>query len=119
MAKVQFPRRGAWAVVDGRVGIIDAITPTGADFHLTDDKGDTTLVLPNVPFGALTQATHEQIPAARLTKITPEHAARLGYRAGRETSASPVTATPKVSHAKSPVVASLGGRKSGRKSGRK
>ncbi len=107
MSRPEFPRRGAWAMYEGRVGIIDAITPAGASFHVVDKQGDTTLVLPNVPFAALTQATHAQIPEARRPK--EDHAERLGYKTGAHSKASPVTTTPRLSSSKAPVVANLGG----------
>lgn len=72
-----FPRRGAWAVLDGRVGIIHAIDANGAEVHIVDDQGDTTMVIPGVALAALTQATHEQIPAARRPKA--HIAERFGY----------------------------------------
>ncbi len=74
-----FPRRGAWATVSGRTGIIAEITDKVAELHVVDDKtGETTQVVKDVPVESLAQATLAEIPKSR--RPEPKHGARFGYK---------------------------------------
>lgn len=73
-----FPRKGAWALYDERVGIVAELHELTCEFHVVDEIGGTVLVLSGVPLDALTQANYEHIPEARRPDIVVAH--RLGYK---------------------------------------
>lgn len=75
-----FPRVGAWAIYEGRVGVLAEVRELTAEFHVVDARGHTTMTIPGVPLRALTQATFEQIPAPR--RPLEPIARKLGYLDG-------------------------------------
>lgn len=105
MVKQSFPRRGAWCLLDGAIGIVAAFPyverttreqpdpedaektirvpvvvqhDDKAEVHLVDEKtGETKTVEHAVPVDALTMATFQQIPEKR--RPEPKAAAALGY----------------------------------------
>jgi hypothetical protein len=72
-------RRGMWVRVLGAdaTGILVSFTRDEAEVHYVDAGGLTTLVQKDVPLDAVTQATYEDIPAAR--RPGEELAVQLGY----------------------------------------
>lgn len=72
-----FPRKGAWAILDTRVGIISNIEDGLAEVHFTNELGETTIAADGIPAAALTQAHYEDIPVPR--RPEPAIATQLGY----------------------------------------
>lgn len=104
MTSLQFPRRGAWALLNGVIGIInmypqvtrvpveiedpenpektitvfrDETDPNKAEVHLVNEVGETTGVLHGVSINELIIATLADIPESR--RPSPELGAEFGY----------------------------------------
>lgn len=71
-------RKGMWVVYADRVGIAASIKKAGtvAEFHRVDEKGLTSMVIPEVPVDELRQARLSEIPEPRRPSRTNP---RLGY----------------------------------------
>lgn len=76
MAIKDFPRRGAWAVVDGTTCIVTGFSAGTASIDFVDETGCTT-VAAQVDRAALRQATLAEIPEPR--RPAPEVGALYGY----------------------------------------
>ncbi len=74
-----FPRVGAWTTVNGKLGVIFAITDGVAEVHGVDDNGETTDTV-KVPVDQLTIASHADFAhLARTGHLSPFDAAVMGY----------------------------------------
>lgn len=87
MGKKAFPRNGAWAVIDGKVGLlyldVQRNRKTGEvehvrQFHEVDAKGETARMVDHSWNGARI-ATQAEIPASRIVGVPKETLAALGY----------------------------------------
>jgi hypothetical protein len=77
MAVQEFPRRGAWAVVDGNTGIVTGMSGGTVNVDMVDmATGDTTVAVA-VDRAAVRQALRMEIPEARRPSV--EDAAKFGY----------------------------------------
>lgn len=91
----EFPRVGAWGVdEEGRVGILTAVDMTVPidpehpelgkkkirvpEFHVTDERGDTALVVPR-SYEGLRQAGFDEIPEPRRAHLSADDGERMGY----------------------------------------
>ena len=61
-------RRGSWVVVDGKIGILHSITPSGCEVHFTNDTGHTICVQDGIEPGLIRMATLNELPWERLDR---------------------------------------------------
>lgn len=57
-------RRGMWAMYKGKVGIVNSFNDVAVEFHMVDEKGNTTEVVLVDP-GLVSQAPYKEIPESR------------------------------------------------------
>lgn len=73
---------GNWVVYEGKTGITSNVNLSAGttEVHLvSQETGETTTIIPDVPFSALTKAERDQIPPCRIQGISDEVLTRLGY----------------------------------------